>query len=123
MSFDVTFDKSRQIIRCRGEGILTGMEAEKVSTAVTAVVKDLDDPSRVRILVDGRSFDKMDADARRVIMADYKRDDLYRMAIWGVPGYIRLFLNAWYRAFGTDKVHFFDTEAAALNWLTGEKES
>jgi hypothetical protein len=123
MNAEVTFDKSHQLIRLRAEGALKGADAAKMSAAVTAAVKDLDDASRVRILVDGRQMGKIESDARRILMADFKRADLSRIAMCGVPIYIRLFLNAWYRAFSTDKVRFFDTEAAALEWLEERYEN
>jgi hypothetical protein len=123
MAFEVSIDKHRQIICCRGAGTLTGADAEKISAATSAAVRKLDDPARVRVLVDGRQVGKIDADARRIMTADFKRDDLYRMATWGVPGHMRVFLNIWYRAVGIQKGRFFDTEAAALEWLEGQDGS
>jgi hypothetical protein len=117
MEADIKLDARRQIVRCSFVGDLYAAEARQRSVAIEAAVQGMQNPARVRILIDGRQIGKMDAAARQIVMHDMQRDALYRQAIWSVPLYKRLFLNMLFRAFSTDKIRFFETEAAALEWL------
>jgi hypothetical protein len=110
-------DEKNQIIRQYIEGIVTEEDAVHVSSMTASLAQGLKKPDKVKILVVTERYGKTTPKARRHLMQDMNRPELYKMAIVGSNPYARAFINLYLLVTRSKKVKTFLREQDAMEWL------
>jgi hypothetical protein len=110
-------DKKNQIIRQYVEGIITEEDAVHISSMTASLAQGLKEPEKVRILVVTEKYGKPSPKARKHLMQDMNRPELYKMAIVGSNPYARAFFNLYLLVTRSKKLKTFLREQDAMEWL------
>jgi len=116
-AIDVAIDKERRFIRECIAGEVSEDDARTVEGLTAQEVPKLEDPSCVRILIDGRKFGFASTKARRIFSKNLKREDLGKIAFWGTRGRIASTLLFFASVFSNGKMRLFSSEDEAIGWL------
>ncbi len=81
------------------------------------IVKTLDDPHDVRMLVDATESGKTDSKARKQFNQVLKDDNVKKMAILGNKPFLRAMLAFHRIVTGVDKIRNFSSREDAIEWL------
>ncbi|MBN1873479.1 MAG: STAS/SEC14 domain-containing protein [Anaerolineae bacterium] len=71
----------------------------------------------LRMLVDAREVEKVDAAARRTMMEFLQSSHFVRVAVLGKSRYVRVLVKLVNKVIGQENVRFCSSEAEALAWL------
>lgn len=114
---EVTLDEENQIIRQRLEGLFDEAAARRLVDTVIELKKRLRDPDKVCVLALSDLTAKATPGARRMLMENINRNDLYKMAMVGKNPYMKAVLTFFLMVSGTKKIGIFTSENEALEWL------
>jgi hypothetical protein len=115
--FTMELDEEFQIIRNQ---IFCGLDedlARQLTNSVAAVLPRLKDPNKVRFLVFINLANKGTTKGRKILMENFKRPELYKMAVLGNNPYMAALAAFFFVASGVNKVKLFSNERDAILWL------
>jgi hypothetical protein len=115
--FTVELDEERQIIRQWVDGHVDLETFRRVEAETEACAQRLEDPGRVRILVNAPKLGHSNRQARRAMADSLRRPTLHRLAIHGANPIGRVMIRFLTVAAGVDKARGFATESEAVAWL------
>ncbi len=81
------------------------------------IVKTLDNPNDVRMLIDATESGKTDSKARKQFNQILKDDNVKKMAILGNKPFLRAVLTFHRIVTGVDKIRIFSSREDAITWL------
>ena len=111
-------DEENQIVRMEVVGRLEEQDVLELNPEIERAVDALKDPFHVSLLIDGRYLEKSSTRARRAILPNVARDNLIKVAIWGVTNPIVRTIGRFICiASGRNTIRFFSTENDGLDWL------
>jgi hypothetical protein len=116
-TIEIAIDRERRFIRQRIAGEVSEDDARAVESLTVQEVPKLEDPSYVRILIDGRKFGFASTKARKIFSKNLKREDLGKIAFWGARGRIASTLLFFASVFSRGKMRLFSSEDKAIGWL------
>jgi len=113
---EVYIDKN-DIIHQIFEGFLVEDDALKLEKETERLVAILKNPSKVRIFVDSTKERKVELKARKILMANLKRDNVYKLAVWGAHPFTHGIVNLFRIAAKISKIRSFKDRDEAYRWL------
>jgi hypothetical protein len=119
-SFEACLDEEAQFIVQRIDGEIDEEGFLELTKEIEQCVARLDNPTDVRMLVDGRRLAKTNARTRSLSLQTFRERNVSRMAVWGCSTFMRVMIRFMSVAEGGDRIRAFRTEAEARRWLAGE---
>lgn len=115
----IAFDEKNQIIRMVLSGFFSESDLKEMTSEVTSIVDHrLKDRDNVKLLIDASKAGKADAQARRAVLADYSRDNVKKIAFFGITSpIVRTVARFMSIITSQQKFQFFESEAEAVQWL------
>lgn len=110
-------DEKTQVIYQWVEGDFSEKDSDRIVAMIGELKPRLRDPDRIRILALSEKPGKPTPSARRSLLENAKREDLYKMAIAGGNPYMKALVSFFCIASGMKKVRAFTKESDALQWL------
>jgi len=113
----VSLDRATGIVEQRVDGPIEMDDYRRLLSMTEACVAQLPEGSMVRILADGRTMGRPTSDVRRMCLAQFRRPEFHRMAIWGAPPVARFLARFISISVGRDLVRAFGSRNEAQRWL------
>jgi hypothetical protein len=115
--FTMYLDEQSQVIRQRVECVLDDEVSRRLFNKTAELAAKLKDPRKIRILAVSDTFGKPTPAARRSLMNNVKRSELYKLAMVGNNPFMRAVISFFLSVGSTGKVRLFENEDDALEWL------
>jgi hypothetical protein len=115
--YEMYLDEKLQIIRGNVDGPVDEEDTKNITAQSEALVKQLKDPGKVKLLVAVTRFNRASSKVRKLFINGLKRSNVCKVAITGPNHYLEVLINFFFMATGINKVKLFDNERDATRWL------
>lgn len=110
-------DEETQIIYQYIEGVIDEEDSTKLYDLTEALRARLKDQNKIRILTVSNKIGKSTSKARKTLLDNLQKPELYKMAVLGRNPYMRVLFTFILRVTGVKKAKMFNDEQDAVRWL------
>jgi mitochondrial fission protein ELM1 len=115
--YEIYLDEKIQIIREKIDGPVDEEDTKNITAVSKALVKQLKDPQKVKLLVSVSNFRSTPSKVRKLFINGLKLNSVYKVAITGPNPYLEALITFFFIATGINKVKLFNNEREAIQWL------
>ncbi len=116
-SFIIERIEGTNIIYNKIRGFVSIERSEMIFAKNDEIVKTLDNPDNVRMLIDAQETVKTDSKSRKQFNSVLKDDNVSKIALLGDKPFLRAMLTFHRIVTGVDKLRNFSSREDAITWL------